>query len=63
MERLPNIAQIIKSVCLPRWAIWKNKDFDQLVYITGKLGKFNGITYYSHKDGASGIPGNQLTFK
>jgi len=45
----------------PRKAIWKNKDQDKPVTITGIMGEKNGEKYYQTSEG-TGIPASELTF-
>jgi hypothetical protein len=45
----------------PRSAIWKNKDHDKPVTITGMMGEKDGEKYYQSSEG-TGIPESELTF-
>jgi hypothetical protein len=47
----------------PRMAIWRNKDHDQPVTITGELGEKDGKRFYAAKETSTGIPENELTFE
>ena len=47
----------------PRLAIWKNKDHDQPVTITGELGEKDGRRFYSAEETATGIPEDELEFE
>jgi hypothetical protein len=46
----------------PRSAIWKNKDHDKPVTITGMMGEKDGEKYYQSSEG-TGIPASELTFE
>lgn len=46
----------------PKQAIWKNKDTDMPVTITGIAGERDGVTFYRASTG-TGIPGNELEFQ
>lgn len=46
----------------PKSAIWKNKDHDMPVLITGVAGEQNGVTYFQSSTG-TGIPSNELEFQ
>ena len=43
-------------------AVWRNKDHDKPVPLTGLAGEKDGETFYQSKD-ASGIPGSELDFR
>jgi hypothetical protein len=47
----------------PRSAIWRNKDHDQPVTITGELGEQNGQRFYAAKETSTGIPEDELEFE
>lgn len=46
----------------PARAVWRNKDYDQPVEVTGVAGEFNGETYYSIAGSTTAIPESQLDF-
>jgi hypothetical protein len=46
----------------PRMAIWRNKDHDQPVTITGELGKKEGKRFCAAKETTTGIPEDELEF-
>lgn len=46
----------------PRSAMWKNKDHDQPVTVTGELGAHDGKRFFSIAESSSGIPEDELTF-
>jgi len=46
-----------------RTAIWRNKDHDQPVTITGELGEQNGRRFYAAKETSTGIPEDELEFE
>jgi hypothetical protein len=52
---------IIKPMVFPAVAIWKNKDFDKQVTLTGYMGETGGVKYYRSEDG-TGIPQTELIF-
>jgi hypothetical protein len=45
-----------------RTAIWRNKDHDQPVTITGELGEKDGRRFYAAKETSTGIPEDELEF-
>jgi hypothetical protein len=45
----------------PKQAVWKNKENDMPVTITGVMGEQNGVLYYQSSTG-TGIPANELEF-
>jgi regulator of replication initiation timing len=47
----------------PRKAIWKGRDGDQLVTVTGSMGEKDGTVYYAVEGSDTGLPADQLTFK
>jgi hypothetical protein len=47
----------------PRAAIWRNKDHDQPVTITGELGEKDGKRFYAAKETGTGIPEDELEFE
>lgn len=46
----------------PKNAVWKNKDYDQPVTVTGELGKKDGKKFYSIKESSTGISEDELDF-
>lgn len=44
-------------------AIWRNKDHDQPVTITGELGEKDGRRFYAAKETSTGIPEDELEFQ
>jgi hypothetical protein len=53
--------KIVRSE-FPKNAVWKNKDHDMPVTITGKMGEKDGEVYYQSSTG-TGIPGSELEFQ
>jgi len=47
----------------PRKAMWRNKDHDQPVTITGEMGEKNGRRFYTAKETSTGIPEDELEFE
>ncbi|HEX8843070.1 MAG TPA: bifunctional DNA primase/polymerase [Pyrinomonadaceae bacterium] len=47
----------------PRAAIWRNKDHDQPVMVTGELGEKDGQIFYAIEGSNSGIPESELEFE
>lgn len=46
----------------PRSAVWRNKDHDQPVRVTGELGEKDGKRFYAVEGNSSGIPEDELEF-
>lgn len=46
-----------------RTAIWRNKDHDQPVTITGEMGEKDGRRFYAAKETSTGIPEDELEFQ
>lgn len=46
-----------------RPAMWRNKDHDQPVTITGELGEQDGKRFYTAKETSTGIPEDELEFE
>jgi hypothetical protein len=46
-----------------RSAMWRNKDHDQPVTITGELGEHDGKRFYAAKETSTGIPEDELEFE
>lgn len=46
----------------PRKAVWKNKDSDVNVTVTGELGNYKGTKYYKIAESISGLPETELEF-
>jgi hypothetical protein len=46
-----------------RTAMWRNKDHDQPVTITGELGERDGRRFYAAKETSTGIPEDELEFE
>lgn len=57
------LSQLIKSLFLPRRAIWRNTDYDLEVVIVAKMGVMGGVRYFQREGSKTGIPENQLIFK
>jgi hypothetical protein len=53
----------VKPVSYPRKAIWKNKDHDQPVTVTGELGEKDGKRFYSIEESSTGVPEDELEFE
>ena len=47
----------------PPSAMWRNKDHDQPVIITGELGEKDGKRFYAARETATGIPEDELEFE
>jgi hypothetical protein len=58
-DTFPTRAELVR----PRTAIWRNKDHDQPVTITGELGEKNGKRFYAAKETGTGIPEDELVFE
>jgi hypothetical protein len=47
----------------PRLAVWRNKDHDQPVTVTGEMGEREGRRFYAVKETTTGIPEDELEFQ
>jgi hypothetical protein len=69
--QIDNSLMVMKATCVvpdlpvpsPRRAIWRNKDHDQPVTITGELGQKDGKRFYAAKETGTGIPEDELEFE
>ncbi len=52
-----------KELEAPRLAIWKSKDHDQPVTVTGEMGEKDGRRFYAVKETSTGIPEDELEFQ
>jgi len=59
----PTQAELENEKNRHRHAIWKNKDHDQPVTVTGKLGERDGKQYYSITESSTGISEDELNFQ
>ena len=55
------VRAVTPARAFPAQAMWKNKDFDKPVTITGEMGEQNGQKYFKSEDG-TGIPASELWF-
>lgn len=58
-DAFPTVEELNK----PRMAVWKNKDHDQPVTITGELGEKDGKRFYAAQETGTGIPEDELEFE
>jgi len=47
----------------PKRAVWRNKDHDQPVTVTGELGEKGGKQYFSIAESDTGVPADELEFE
>lgn len=69
--QIENSLMVMSATCIvpdppppsPQRAIWRNKDHDQPVTITGELGQKDGKRFYAAKETGTGIPEDELEFE
>jgi hypothetical protein len=55
--------ETVAQPSFPMKAMWRNKDHDQPVTITGELGEKDGKRFYAANETTTGIPENELEFE
>lgn len=59
VDTYPTQAELIQ----PKRAMWRNKDHDRPVTVTGELGKKDGKKFYSIEESSTGIPEDEMEFE
>jgi hypothetical protein len=59
----PTKAELEEERNQPKPAMWKNKDFDQPVKVTGELGELGGKKFYSVEGSSTGISEDEIEFE
>jgi hypothetical protein len=54
----PTQAELIK----PKPAMWRNKDYDAPINVTGELGEKDGKKFYAVEGSNTGVPEDELDF-
>ncbi len=57
-DTFPTQAELVQ----PRSAVWRNKDHDHPVKVTGELGEHEGKRFYAVEGSNSGVPEDELEF-
>jgi hypothetical protein len=58
-DAYPTKAELVQ----PRRAVWRNKDHDQPVTVTGEAGAHDGRRYLKIEGSETGVPEDELEFE